>query len=53
MTVADWLRLPPGVMVGVLLLLWPAVWAGGLIAFTLYSDVTRKKRPSRPVRKAA
>jgi hypothetical protein len=53
MTLADLLRLPPGVMAGVLLLLWPAIWAGALITYALYSDVIRKKRPPRPVRKAA
>ena len=52
-TVADFLRLPPGVIAGVLLLLWPAIWAGGLISYALYRDVIRKRRPVHAVRKAA
>ena len=53
MTVADFLRLPLGVGVGVVLLLWPAIWAAALILYSLYGDLIRKKSPPRRVRKAA
>jgi hypothetical protein len=52
---ADLFGLPPGVFAGVLLLLWPAIWAGALIIFALWGDVTRRtRRPSpHPMRRAA
>jgi len=55
MTAADFFRLPAGVMAGVVLLLWPAIWAGTLIIFALWRDLFRRtKRPApHPVRKAA
>jgi len=53
MTAGALFRLPPGAMVGVVLLLWPAIWAAALILYALYGDLIRQAKPSRPVRQAA
>ena len=41
---ADFFDLPPGVLAAVLLMLWPAIWAGALIIFALWGDVIRQIR---------
>jgi hypothetical protein len=53
--VTDFFSWPPGVIAGVLLLLWPAIWAGALIIFALCGDVIRQQKSPAPhrVRKAA
>jgi hypothetical protein len=52
---ADFFDLPPGVLAAVLLMLWPAIWAGALIITALLGDVMRQIRRTtpHPVRKAA
>jgi hypothetical protein len=52
---ADFFDLPPGVVAAVLLMLWPAIWAGALIITALWGDVIRqiRKTAPRPVHKAA
>ena len=53
--IADFFDLPPGVLAAVLLMLWPAIWAGALIIFALCGDLMRQqKRPApHPMHKAA
>lgn len=52
--VTDLLKLPPGVMAGVLLMLWPAIWAGASLLVAFAGDVIRRQRhPSIAPRKAA
>lgn len=36
------LLLPPGVMFGFVLLLWPALWAGALIIMSIAADLLRQ-----------
>jgi hypothetical protein len=51
----DFLQLPPAVRTLVVVMLWPAIWAGALLSVAFAGDVTRqfKKRPSPARRKAA
>jgi hypothetical protein len=42
--IAEFFKLPAGVQIGVLVLLWPAIWAGMLIAFALMGDVRRRDK---------
>jgi len=53
-SLTDFLKLPPGVMAGVLVMLWPAIWAGALLFVAFAGDVLRHERqPSHSSRKAA
>jgi len=53
-SVTDLLKLPPGVMAGVLLMLWPAIWAGASFFVAFAGDVIRRQRhTSIAPRKAA
>ncbi|HJZ75276.1 MAG TPA: hypothetical protein VKE51_26260 [Vicinamibacterales bacterium] len=45
MSATDFLRMPPGVQVLVLVLLWPAIWAGALLAAAFAGDLIRRTRP--------
>jgi len=45
MKLSDLFQLPPGVMVGFSLLIWPAVWAAFLIVVALASDLRRQTNP--------
>jgi len=55
MNASDFLRLPPGVKILVLVMLWPAIWAGALMIGALAGDVVRhtKRRASPAQRKVA
>jgi hypothetical protein len=48
MSAADFLRLPPGVLVLVLVMFWPAIWAGMLMVIALAGDVIRQTRRQTP-----
>jgi hypothetical protein len=53
-SVTDLLKLPPGVMAGVLVMLWPAIWAGASFLVAFAGDVIRRQRhTSMAPRKAA
>jgi hypothetical protein len=53
-SLTDFLKLPPGVMAGVLVMLWPAIWAGALLFVAFVGDVIRRKRHTpMAARKAA
>jgi hypothetical protein len=53
-SVSDLLTLPPGVMAGVLVMLWPALWAGASLLVAFAGDVIRQQRhTSMATRKAA
>jgi len=41
----DCLRLPSGVQVLFIVMVWPAIWAAALITMALISDVIRHARP--------
>jgi hypothetical protein len=43
-TIVEFFRLPVGVEIAVLVLLWPAIWAGMLITYALIGDVTRQDK---------
>ncbi|HUK34036.1 MAG TPA: hypothetical protein VLV86_09015 [Vicinamibacterales bacterium] len=55
MNASDFLRLPPGVKILVLVMLWPAIWAGALTIGAFAGDVIRhsKMRTSPAWRKVA
>ena len=55
MTASDFLRLPPGVRIVFVLMLWPAIWAGAQLIVALAGDVIRqsKLRTSPAQRKVA
>jgi hypothetical protein len=44
MVASDFLRLPPGVMTLVVVMLWPAIWAGALLVVALAGDVIRQTK---------
>ena len=44
MTLDDFLRLPAGVQIGVVALLWPAIWAAALMGLALTADFLRRVR---------
>ena len=51
MAASDFLRLPPGVRIVFVLMLWPAIWAGAQLIVTLAGDVIRQtKRRTRTLR---
>lgn len=41
MNLNDLLQLPPGAMLGFVLLLWPALWAGALVIVSFAGDLLR------------
>jgi len=41
---AEFFKLPMGVQIGVLVMLWPAIWAGMLLTFALMRDVARQDK---------
>jgi len=49
MAVHDFLRLPPGVQVVVLVMLWPAIWAGALLTGALAGDLIRQTKAQAAV----
>jgi hypothetical protein len=55
MSASDFLRLPPGVKILVVVMLWPAIWAAALMVVSLAGDVIRQSRlrTSPPWRKVA
>jgi hypothetical protein len=53
MNTSDFLRLPPGVMTLVVVMLWPAIWAGALLIAALAGDLiglTNKAKSPAPAR---
>jgi hypothetical protein len=44
MSARDLLRLPPGVKILVVVMLWPAIWAGALMIGAFAGDVIRHRR---------
>jgi len=44
MTFADFAALPLGVKVAVVILLWPAIWAGVSMTVALARDANRQRR---------
>jgi hypothetical protein len=43
-SIAEFFRFPAGVQIVVLVLLWPAIWAGMLITYALMRDVARQDK---------
>jgi hypothetical protein len=53
-SLTDFLKLPPGVMAGVLVMLWPAIWAGASLLVAFAGDVIKRQRHApMATRKAA
>jgi hypothetical protein len=51
MSTRDFLRLPPGVMILVVVMLWPAIWAGMLLIVAFAGDLIRlTKKAKSPAR---
>jgi len=50
MTLDDFLRLPAGVQIGVVAMLWPAIWAAALMGLALTADFLRRARPRSATR---
>jgi hypothetical protein len=48
MTAADFVRLPPGILVLVAVMLWPAIWAATLMIFAFAGDVRHNNRRVSP-----
>jgi len=44
---ADFMRMPPGVKALVLVMLWPAIWAGFQIAVAFGGDLIRQRKGHR------
>jgi hypothetical protein len=44
MSASDFLRLPPGVTILFVVMLWPAIWAGALLTMAFAGDVMRQAR---------
>jgi hypothetical protein len=42
MSAVDFLQLPTGVKIVFIVMLWPAIWAGGLLVVALAGDVRRR-----------
>ena len=54
MSAIDFLRLPPGVKILVVVMLWPAIWAAALMGGALAGDAVRHaKRRALPGRRKA
>jgi hypothetical protein len=47
MGATDFLRLPPGAMILVVVMLWPAIWAGTLLLVALAGDLIRLTRKAK------
>ena len=45
----DFLLMPPGVKILVMVMFWPIFWAGGLAIFALAGDVTGLREKKSPV----
>jgi hypothetical protein len=43
-SIGDFLRLPPGVRIAFLAMIWPAIWAAALTAVALAADIQRQIR---------
>jgi hypothetical protein len=51
MSTRDFLRLPPGVMILVVVMLWPAIWASALLIVAFAGDLIRlTKKAKSPAR---
>jgi len=48
MTAADFVQLPPGVVVLVGVMLWPAIWAAALMTVAFAGDVRHNNRRVSP-----
>ena len=44
MNASDFLRLPPGVKILVVVMLWPAIWAGAAFVVAFIGDVRRLRQ---------
>ena len=44
MSPSDFLQLPLAVRIAFAVLIWPAIWAGALMAVAIAGDVTRRAR---------
>ena len=44
MNVNEFLQLPPGVVLGVVVMMWPAIWAAALVTVALAGDLMRQTR---------
>ena len=54
MSANAFLHLPPAVQLGVVLMLWPAIWAGALLTVAFAGDLIRQtKVRTIPVRRTA
>ena len=54
MNISDFLRLPPAVRLGVVVMLWPAIWATALLIVALAGDMVRETemlRKTSPARR--
>jgi hypothetical protein len=49
MTLDNFLRLPFGVQIGVVAMLWPAIWAAALMGIALTADFRRRTHPTLTV----
>jgi hypothetical protein len=47
MSANDFLRLPPGVIALVLVMVWPAIWAAGQMTIALAGDMIRRTKGAR------
>jgi len=52
MTFSDFLRLPPGVQTLVVVMLWPAIWAGVSMSIALAGDRIRRAKQAKSLAQA-
>jgi len=52
MTLSDFLRLPPGVQTLVVVMLWPAIWAGVSMSIALAGDRIRQAKQAKSLTRA-
>jgi len=51
MSATEFLQLPKGVIVLVVVMLWPAIWAGALMIVALAGDLRRQTEGRMPARR--
>ena len=44
MNLNQFLQLPPGVVLGVVVMMWPAIWAAALVTVALAGDLMRQTK---------
>jgi hypothetical protein len=48
MSATEFLQVPPAAIMVVLLMLWPAIWAGAELILALAGDVIRQRKREEP-----